>query len=153
LLLRGTGKLELTQTGEMVLLRARSLLAEQHSLLEDLAKLNAGAEAVTYVNGSPMTAVALIPLILARMSAEHPHFRISLRGDCGANYEWKRESVAAGELDVALTLFDPELKDESLEQKVLFEPVLKVVVRKDHPAFSKQTALSHLLPFRWIFPP
>jgi len=153
LLERRTGVPALTPTGELVLRRARILLAEQRSLLEDVAALSANADAVTYVNGSPMTAVALLPRILARMAASHPDIRVSVRGDNGANYDWKRDALLQGEIDVALTIFDPALHDDSLIQLPLFVPDVKIIVGRNHPAAGKRADLGDLLDDRWILPP
>lgn len=153
LLERRTGLPKLTPAGDLLLRRARILLAEQRSLVEDIAALNAQVDAVTYVNGSPMTAVALIPRILTRMADTHPNVRISVRGDNGANYEWKRDALLTGDLDVALTIFDGSMQDDSLIQMPLFEPELKVLVGRNHPCATAATRLDELVPYRWIMPP
>lgn len=143
----------LTPAGRLVLDRARVLLAEQRSLVDDVAALRAGEDVVTYVNGSPMTAIALLPRILVRMATQFPDFRVSVRGDNGANYQWKRDALLAGDLDVAITILDPSIHDDGLIYRPLFDPVLKVVVRSDHPGVGSHGDLEALLPYRWIMPP
>jgi DNA-binding transcriptional LysR family regulator len=154
LLDRGGGTMTPTPEGLLLLNRARILLAENRSLLEDLKQLSGAQRPVTYVNGSPMTAVSLLPNILKGMARSHPQYRISVRGDNGANYSWKLKALISGELDVALTLYDPSITRENLQQELLFEPEVRVVVGHSHPAARDgDINLERLGGLRWILPP
>lgn len=154
LLERGNGVIALTRAGGFILNRVRAMLAEETSLRADLAVFNANQNAVTYVNGSPITALTLLPRILGRMSLEHPELRVSVRGDNGADYAWKIEALRSGELDAVVTIHDPALDDRTLEQTLLFEPKLRIVVSRNHPACQlPEVTLHDLVSSRWILPP
>lgn len=150
LLDRATGKV--TSVGAMVLRRARLLLAEQQSLVADVSAAGA-TENTAFVNGSPMTAIALLPRIIARLATERPELRISVRGDNGANYRWKIDALLGGEIDVAVTIADPALADAGLLLTPLFEPELRIVLGRATIAGDASPDLTDLLDRRWIMPP
>jgi len=154
LLERNGGTFAPTAEGLLVLRRARFLLAENRSLLEDLRQMSLGRCPVTCVNGPPMTAIRLIPNLLRRMARSHPEFPVSVRGDVGADYDWKLKAILSGELDVALTLYDPMIQRESLQQELLFEPVVRIVVGRSHPAANDPAiSLERLRTLPWIVSP
>jgi DNA-binding transcriptional LysR family regulator len=154
LLERSSSPIKATREGLLLLNRVRVLLAENQSLLTDLKQLSCAQRPVTYVNGSPMTAVSLLPNILKSMARSYPQYRVSVRGDNGANYAWKLKALLSGELDVAITLYDPSITRENLQQELLFEPELRVVVGHSHPAaHDPDISLARLHTARWILPP
>lgn len=143
-----------TLAGELVVGRARILLAEHESLLQDVKRLNVGQTAVTYVNCSPIAAIALMPRILSYMAIHHPEFPVAVRGENGANYEWKLEALLSGELDLAITLYDPAFREPNLMQELLVEPEIRILVHRDHPAaHDPNVQLQQLMNYRWIMPP
>ncbi|MCH4151557.1 MAG: LysR family transcriptional regulator [Sphingobium sp.] len=144
---------QLTPIGAMVLQRARLLLAEQGSLMEDVKALAQHGEAQVFVNGAPMTAVVLMRRIITRLAATHTNIRVSVRGDNGANYAWKHEALLKGDLDVALTIIDPAHQTKGLVQLPLFEPELRVIVRRTEEGASRISRLEELIDRRWIMPP
>jgi DNA-binding transcriptional LysR family regulator len=154
LLERSGGTIAPTAEGLLILRRARFLLAENRSLLEDLRQMSLGRCPVTCVNGPPMTAMWLIPNLLRRMAQAHPEFPVSVRGDVGADYDWKLKAILSGELDVALTLYDPMIQRENLRQELLFEPEVRIVVGRSHPvANDPDISLERLRTLPWIVPP
>ena len=143
-----------TEAGRLLLPRARALLAEQVSIDRDIDALRNGIARPTFVNVAPMVAVSLLPRILTVMAREHPEHPVSVKGDNGANYGWKIEALKAGDLDALLTIYDPSICDETLVQTLLFQPLLRVVVRRGHPAVSSgATRLADIMDYRWILPP
>jgi DNA-binding transcriptional LysR family regulator len=144
---------QLTPVGAMVLQRARLLLAEQGSLMEDVRTLARHGETQVFVNGAPMTAVVLMRRIITRLANTHPNIRVSVRGDNGANYAWKHEALLKGDLDVALTIIDPAHQAKGLVQLPLFEPELRVIMRREEGNASQISNLTDLIDRRWIFPP
>lgn len=149
-----TGSPVPTEAGRLLLPRARALLAEQASINRDLDALRNGVARPTFVNVAPMVAVSLLPRILTVMAQDHPEYPISVKGENGANYDWKIEALKSGDLDALLTIYDPSICDDSLVQTLLFQPLLRVVVRRGHPAVSAgATSLADTLDYRWILPP
>ena len=151
LLDRATG--QLTAAGEMLLKRARLLLAEQRSIVEDLREQADGHAGAVRLNGSPMTAMLLIPNVVSYLAERQPQLRVSVLGDNGANYDWKLAALVAGDLDVVLTIADPALSEGGLVQFPLFEPELRVVLKRRSKAARPPKGLESLLESRWILPP
>lgn len=144
---------QLTPVGAMVLQRARLLLAEQGSLMEDVKTLARHGETQVFVNGAPMTAVALMRRIITRLAQSHPDIRVSVRGDNGANFSWKHEALLRGDLDVGLTIIDPANQAKGLVQLPLFEPELRMIVRRGEDGGRHISSLVDLIDRRWILPP
>lgn len=153
LLDREGGAFDLTPAGELLVRRGRMLLAEYRSMLGDLDALNGQRQEHIAVNGSLMTSLYLLPQVLLRLAKEQPNLRVSLIGANDANYEWKRSAVLSGELDVALSLYDPENSMEGLVQELLVDPVLKPMVRVGHPALRDGIKFEDLLEYPWIVLP
>jgi DNA-binding transcriptional LysR family regulator len=153
LLVRDGGSFELTPAGELLLRRGRMLLAEHRSMLSDLAVVNGYRKEHVSVNGSLITSLHLLPQVMVRLAIERPDLRVSLIGANDANYAWKRAAVLSGELDVALSLYDPVNSAEGLIQEVVLEPVLKPMVRAGHPALEKAADFEELLNYPWIVLP
>jgi len=153
LLNRDGGLFELTPAGELLLRRGRMVLAEHRSMLSDLAAVNGYRKEHVSVNGSLITSLHLLPHVMVRLAIERPDLRISSVGANDANYAWKRAAVLSGELDVALTLYDPVNSTEGLIQEVVVEPVLRLMVRAGHPALQKDLKFEDLLKFGWIVLP
>ena len=149
LLDRSTG--HLTPVGSLVLRRARLLLAEQQSLLTDVSAR--ATENALFVNGAPMTAIALLPRIIARLARDMPDLRVSVRGDNGPNYRWKIDALLAGDIDVAVTIADPALSAAGLVVQPLFEPELRIVLGRAGVPDEASPDLEDLLDRRWIMPP
>lgn len=100
-----------------------------------------------------MTAVVLMRRIITRLAATHTNIRVSVRGDNGANYAWKHEALLKGDLDVALTIIDPAHQTKGLVQLPLFEPELRVVVRRTEEGTSRISRLEELIDRRWMIRP
>lgn len=152
LLKRDTGRLELTAEGELFAQRARLIIAEYASMVEDVRKLHSHHSMKVLVRGAPITAVSIMPEILARMRAEYPEVEVSLNG-FDANYDDQRDAILAGDLDVALTVYDPNNVAAGLTQELLVEPEARLLVRKGHPAVGGSCRFSDLSQYTWVAPP
>jgi DNA-binding transcriptional LysR family regulator len=150
---RGSRAFELTPAGALLLKRGRMLLAEHRSLLSDLSAIgHPGHEQVT-VNGSLITSLHLLPQAMLQLAIENPDLRVSLVGANDANYTWKRDAVLSGELDVAISIYEPANAVSGLIQELLIEPVLTPMVRSKHPIFQSEFGFEDLLRYRWIMMP
>ncbi|KKC27992.1 LysR family transcriptional regulator [Sphingomonas sp. SRS2] len=153
LILRDKGNFELTPAGSLLLSRGRMLLAEQKSILGDLAALNTHQKGQVTVNGSLVTSLHLLPKIFQQLAVTRPDLRVSIVGANDADYERKRAAVLSGEVDVAFSLYDPANSAEGLVQEMLIEPHLKIMVRRGHPANRPDCDIETLLQYPWVMLP
>jgi DNA-binding transcriptional LysR family regulator len=153
LLMREGSSFDLTPAGELLVRRGRMLLAEHRSMLSDLSVALGHRKEHVAVNGSLITSLHLLPQAVLRLANERPNLRVSLVGSNDANYTWKRSAILSGELDAALSIYDPSNAMEGLVQELLVEPVLRPMVRTGHPAIGKVEAFADLLKYPWIVLP
>lgn len=151
LIQRGKGRLELTAAGQLLLDRARTLLVEQRSLISDLAALKQNVGPIVHINTSPMIAISLLSRVIVRAAEHYPDLRISVRGDNGTNYEWKKAALRSGEIDVLVSISTTFEAHESIVQQTLLRPRLTVVAPPER-RLSGATQLSELMDERWILP-
>jgi DNA-binding transcriptional LysR family regulator len=149
LLVRNAGSFELTPAGELLVRRGRMLLAEHRSMLSDMSVALGHRKEQVAVNGSLITSLHLLPQTIVRLATERPNLRVALIGSNDANYAWKRSAVLSGELDAALSIYDPDNAVAGLVQELLVEPVLRPMVRVGHPALNIDE-FSGLLKYPWI---
>jgi DNA-binding transcriptional LysR family regulator len=152
LLKRDEGRVELTSEGELLNQRARQIMAEYKSMIDDVRQMHTDHPLKVLVRGAPITAISILPRILARLHAEHPEVEVSLVG-IDTNYDEQRSAILAGDLDVALTIYDPVNAANGLAQELLLEPVAKFLVRRDHKALQSANDLASLAQYGWIVPP
>lgn len=147
---REGGAFDLTPAGDLLLRRGRMLLAEHHSMLADLKALGRPPTEHVAVNGSLISALHLLPAAMLKLARERPGLKVSLIGANDGDYAWKRTALLSGELDVALTVYDPVNSEAGLVQELLVEPELKLMVRSDHPILQGQFEFEDLLAYTWI---
>ncbi len=152
LLKRDAGQLDLTPEGEMFAQRARLIVAEYKSMVDDVRRMHTHHSLKVLVRGAPITAVSIMPEILARLRVEHPEVQVSLAG-IDTDYDDQRAAILAGDLDVALTIYDPGNAAKGLGQELLVEPESKLLVRRGHPALTTACQLSDLSDYTWVVPP
>jgi len=150
---RDAGAFDLTPAGEMLMHRGRMLLAEYRSILSDVETVNRQSNEQVTINGSLITSLRLIPQAMLRLAAERPALRVSLIGNNDTDYSWKRAAVLSGELDAAVSVYDPANSEAGLVQELLVEPVLKLMVRAGHPALREEISFEKLLGHTWIILP
>lgn len=151
LLERSKGRIALTDSGRFLLSRARSILAEQSAMIDDLNSLKNKVGSVAYVNSSPAVAVSLLGRTIAILNTENPEYRISMRGDNGTNYPWKMEALRTGELDLVISIPSTHDSEEGFAFETILEPELKVIAPKgDVDAMAGN--LADLKNRRWILP-
>jgi DNA-binding transcriptional LysR family regulator len=152
LLKRDESKMELTPEGELFNQRARQIVAEYKSMVDDVRRMHTHHLMKVLVRGAPITAIYILPEILARLHTEHPELEVSVAG-IDTDYEGQRAAILAGDLDVALTIYDPSNAANGLAQELLLEPEAKLLVRRDHEALRGAHDLSSLAKYTWIVPP
>jgi DNA-binding transcriptional LysR family regulator len=127
---RGRNRMELSRHGRMVLPRVRSLLAEHHRILSDLAHARGiGADGRAVITASPLSMLSFAPRIVARAQREPAALELVLRGECAGTRDGALHALLAGDADAALAAHSAAALDEALEAVPLLQPVLRVVAR------------------------
>jgi DNA-binding transcriptional LysR family regulator len=145
---RGRNRMELSRHGRMVLPRVRSLLAEHHRILSDLAHARGvGADGRAVITASPLSMLSFAPRIVARALREPTIAELVLRGECAGTRDGTLHALLAGDADAALATHSAAALDEALEAVPLFQPELRVVARAKGRDDATPSAAC------WVLPP
>ncbi len=144
---RASGRL--SETGEVVVARARRILSELAAVGADVSELRADIRGQVVLGMIGTAGRWIVPLLLEATREAYPH--VSLRIVEGANSTLIPQLVS-GTLDLA-TLASPVLSSE-LSLSELFEEDLVVVAELGHPLAQRQRALTlaELAEFELILP-
>ena len=143
---RATGSL--TESGEMVVLRARRILSELGAIASDVSELSAEIHGKVSLGMIGTAGRWIVPLLLEAQRRTYPH--IALRITEGSNSTIEPQLVH-GQLDIAVLAW-PALADE-LSQVDLFSEDLVVIVDRDHEiARSESITLAQLAQYELMLP-
>lgn len=147
---REGGRLQLTDVGEILLLRARMLNAAMAQTHSELQQWSQGVEGNIRVGHTASAMAGLIPLLLARLRKHAPGISVEL--SIGLNDEL-RAALRAGRIDVVLgPLLDDD--DDFACHPILADDVV-ISAWATHPLIRKPGAMSlaDLSGYEWILPP
>jgi len=122
------GKHQLTEEGEIVVARARRVLAELGALITDVASLRAEVVGTVGMGLIGTTGRWLVPELFSSLLRDHP--RIALRISDGTSSQLESQ-VALGQLNLAVV--NLPLERDDLVGEALFTEELRLVVSRDHP--------------------
>ena len=143
---RATGSL--TESGEMVVLRARRILSELGAIASDVSELSAEIHGKVSLGMIGTAGRWIVPLLLEAQRRTYPH--IALRITEGSNSTIEPQLVH-GQLDIAVLAW-PALADE-LSEVDLFSEDLVVIVDRDHEiARSESITLAQLAQYELMLP-
>jgi LysR family hydrogen peroxide-inducible transcriptional activator len=128
---RATG--ELTDEGEVVVARARRMMAELDAMAADVVALRQEVAGRVRAGVIGTTGRWLVPRLFARMRERHPHIRLNVTDGTNTTLE---PQLAAGQLDLAV-LSLPVRSDELLTTP-LFGEDLMLVVPVGHPLATER---------------
>jgi DNA-binding transcriptional LysR family regulator len=141
LLRRTTRRVEVTEVGELVLARARRVLAEVDGVRADVDALQALVRGTLRVGGVPPVGPVHPAAMIADFSRLHPGVSVTVRA--GVAFPLL-DQLRDGGLDLVLALVDADLL-EGLEGVALFEEELVVIAPLDHPlARTKRVRVERL---------
>ena len=150
---RNTRKFKPNIKGLHFLRRAQAILAEWKRCQEEILQLDHNVSGIVSVNGSPLTAARLIPEAIAKFYTLMPNARVIV-GNFNMSLEEQLQGLRDGKTDLLVSIIDRPSQEDGLRREILFEPSLKIVCRKNHPATELANAsLRELLQFPWISPP
>lgn len=148
-LFRRTAKsLALTEAGKIFLIEARAILLRVDEAVETVRTVANHARATLHVGYAPSLTVRLLPKTLMRFERENPGVRVSLHD---LSSEECIRQLAAGKIDLALTVRPPASRMRGLVFEKLARYPLCCAVAASHPlADKKAIALRDLKRERFI---
>ena len=117
-----------TESGEIVVLRARRILSELGAIAADVSELNADIRGQVSLGMIGTAGRWIVPLLLEAQRATYPH--VALRIIEGSNSALEPQ-VVNGQLDIAVLAW-PVIAPE-LQEVDLFKEDLVLIVDKHHP--------------------
>jgi DNA-binding transcriptional LysR family regulator len=141
LLRRTTRRVEVTEAGELVLVRARRALAEADGVRADLDALQGLVRGTLRLGGLPPVGPVPPAALIAAFSRAHPELAITVREDVAFTL---LDQLRDGGLDLVMALVDPDALD-GLEGARLRDEELVLITPLDHPlARSKRVRVERL---------
>ena len=141
LLRRTTRRVEVTEMGELVLARARRVLAEVDGARADLDAVQGLVRGRLRLGGLPPVGPVHPAALIADFSRAHPGIAVTVRAGVASPLLGE---LRDGGLDLVLALVDPDALD-GLDGVRLFEEELVVIAPLDHPiARAKRVRVERL---------
>lgn len=131
---RSTGRM--TEEGQVVVLRARRMMAELDALVADVVAMRQEVRGNVRLGVIGTTGRWLVPHLFAALRARHPQIRLTVADGTNTTLE---AQLVSGQLDVAVVTM-PVQSDE-LTTSPLFQEDLVLVVPADHPLRSAPSPL------------
>lgn len=134
LLERTTRKVELTPAGQVLLERARVLLAEIETLERDLERIDAGAQGILRLGSSGSAAYGVLPRIVREARHTLPGLELELRG------EVLTPEMVTGLLEHRLDvgLLRLPVSEPEIATQVIQSDELQVALPAEHPLAGEQ---------------
>lgn len=138
----------LTDYGERLYQRARTIEQEYRFAREEMAALKNGHRQALRVGAGPLYHLVHAPRVLEVMLEEFPETQLELVADVNAK---TIPMLERGELDIVLGAVDTPDRPRGVETLQLTESDYGVIVRPDHPLKQKRVlAPADLLGWTWI---
>lgn len=134
LLVRTTRKVELTAAGEVLLDRARMVLADLDQLTQDVELVGKGASGVVRIGVAGSTTYRLMPGIIKAARERMPDLRLNVHGEM-LTPEMER-ALEENRIDVAL--LRPPVRSDQLELKSLGPDELVLALPEQHPLAARE---------------
>jgi DNA-binding transcriptional LysR family regulator len=130
---RGTGRVSLTDAGELLLPRARQTLADVRDLVEGVSELDGLRRGQVAIGATPSLSTTLLPAVLGRFHRRYPGVSLAVTEQGSPRLV---DGLASGELDVALAILP--LHHPLLVSVPLAVEELVVVTSTDHRLASRR---------------
>ena len=135
LLVRTTRKVDLTPAGELLLIRARMVLAGIEQLEQDVRLVGRGARGVIRIGFSGSATYSLMPRIVESARRSLPDVRLNIQGEMLTPQ--MEEALEEGRLDMAV--LRPPVQSDDLELNLLEQDELVVALPEAHRLASLGT--------------
>lgn len=154
LLIRGNRGVTATELGELVVRRAKSLLAELRSLTDEVNAFQEGTSGHVMVGTLISASTSLLPRAMQLLKQQAPGVLVSLRV---GQMDQLFPALAVGEVDLVVGRVPDDWRwhNESpmLDVEVLYAEELSVVAGAGHPLHGRSPiSLADLLEYPWVLP-
>ncbi|MHC8315865.1 LysR family transcriptional regulator [Pseudomonas sp. LB3P31] len=154
LLIRGNRGVTATELGELVVRRAKSLLAELRSLTDEVNAFQEGTSGHVMVGTLISASTSLLPRAMQLLKQQAPGVLVSLRV---GQMDQLFPALAVGEVDLVVGRVpdDWRWRNESpmLDVEVLYAEELSVVAGANHPLHGRSpVSLADLHEYPWVLP-
>lgn len=154
LLIRGNRGVTATELGELVVRRAKSLLAELRSLTDEVNAFQEGTSGHVMVGTLISASTSLLPRAMQLLKQQAPGVLVSLRV---GQMDQLFPALAVGEVDLVVGRVpdDWSWRNESpmLDVEVLYAEELSVVAAANHPLHGQSPlSLADLHGYPWVLP-
>ena len=127
---RSAGRL--TEEGEVVVARARRIMAELDAMVSDVFAMRREIRGTVRVGMIGTTSRWLVPLLFAKLHERHPDVRLAVADGTSTTLEPR---LLSGQLDLAVVTMP--VQGDELSVSPLFEEDLVLVVPCDHPLAAR----------------
>ncbi|WP_367394886.1 LysR substrate-binding domain-containing protein [Cupriavidus sp. Agwp_2] len=151
LFVRQPRRIEPTPHGMIFVRYAQSILDELDRAGDELLALGQGACASIAVGAMPGSTLALAPRIIALAKARRPTLNIAVYE---APMDVLMGQLRTGRLDIVLGALSERATAGDIEQRHLYEEVMRVAVHPEHPLAACATVdWPDLVAYPWVVPP
>jgi len=136
----------LTEMGERVLSRARTITSEIARLDDEVAQLRGEQVGSVHVCLSPLAAVKIMPRALMRFQKTHPNIEVRLTSGL---FPGALKPLREGKTDIVIGPAPPA----GLAREISIEPLIEtpiVVITSSRSPYAKAQSLAELVGARWI---
>lgn len=151
LFVRHARGVEPTESGRLLVRRARNALTELKQAVAELHALRSGISGRASIGTVVTSATNLVPLTVARLKQRYPQIVVSIDVDFSENLI---ERLTAGRLDMVIARIRSVPHVEGLVYEPLAENPHSVFARASHPlARKRRVQLADLARQPWVLPP
>ncbi|MBM0106051.1 LysR family transcriptional regulator [Steroidobacter sp. S1-65] len=150
LFLRTARGMLLTRAGEVMVRRTKLMLHEWQLARDDIAAQLGNITGRIVVGALPLASTLLVPRAVTRLKQEYPELLVTI---LEGTYESLLDSLRCGDVDLLVGVLRYPIPCSDIVQEKLFEDLLSVVGRKDHPyATAKALRLADVIDSEWVLP-
>ncbi|WOE81898.1 LysR substrate-binding domain-containing protein [Pseudomonas protegens] len=152
LLVRSNRGVTATELGQVVVQRAKSLLAELRALTDEVNAFQEGTSGQVMVGTLISASTSLLPRAIQLLKQRAPGVLVSLRV---GQMDQLFPALAVGDVDLVVGRVpdDWHRRSEALEVDVLYREDLSIVAGARHPLHQQTpVSLKHLHAFPWVLP-
>ena len=138
-----------TSAGEILIRGAKLALNEIACAADDIAAHEGVVRGRLVVGVLPLSGTQIAPLAVSRVASEYPELRLSV---VEAHYDPLLKGLRCGDVDVIVGALHAD-PPADVDREKLFDDVLSIVVRHDHPlAARERLTLADLAGAEWVVP-
>lgn len=139
-----------TDSGEILIRRAKLAFLEIRQAMEEIANLSGDAQGRIAIGSLPLPRTYLVPTAVSRFIDEFPNATVSIFDGL---YEKLLADLCSGDLDMILGTIREPAPIDGIMSETFFEDGTIVAARNDHPLLQKPSlSFDDLRDARWVMP-